>query len=430
VVPSAAFRFPPFSRLARTLFVDAASVRLGLAVPPDTGVFFAYPSLESDTLAFVPVPARQFATQAQPATTALAVAADQERLLRLVREWVREFPDSSQPYHALATSLELVGALDTPGDIEGSALGAARRALENARTTADSVAAVVAQVRILVKLDRFDAAQRLAEDRVARSHDPEPAYANEVASLAALLGQARVAAGSAGAWARAVHEIPAYGAVPLPVVEASLALLAYAAVGAPADSIARVASRLDTMLQVHPRPVRSVEAPWCDIVDRSLADAFPQLHRVPDRTWCPDNPVLSMQRALARGEDGAVRSAFRRAQEQRRGQRPGDLATEHVYHEAWLVLQAGDTAAATDFVSRQLAALPAMRSSVILDEPVESGALVRLMALRADLAAAAGDHATARRWAEPVAILWRHADPELQPLVERMRTLMAQRETH
>jgi hypothetical protein len=109
----------------------------------------------------------------------------------------------------------------------------------------------------------------------------------------------------------------------------------------------------------------------------------------------------------------------------RRDQRPGDLAIEHVYHEAWLLLQVGDTVTATAYIARQLAALPAYRATVILDEPVQSGALVRLMAMRAELAAAAHDQATARRWAEPVAILWQHADAEMQPLVARMRALMA-----
>jgi tetratricopeptide (TPR) repeat protein len=423
VVPSATFRFPPFRHLSRTLFVEGTSVRLGLAVSSDTMVFFAYPSLEHDTLAFIPVPARQFATQPRPATTPLAVAADQERLLRLVREWVREFPDSTQPFQSLATSLELVGALDAPGGIEESALRAAERARALAHTAADSVAAAVQQVRLLVKLERFDAAQRLAEAELARSPNAEAATANALASLATLVGRPRVAAGLAAAWARAVHETPAYSTVPLPVVEASLSLLSYAAVGAPTDSLAAVAARLDTLLQLHPKLSRSMDALWCDIVVRSQANAYPELRRLPDTEWCPDDPGLAMQRALARGDHAAVRSEFRRAQKMREGQLPSDLAAEHAYQEAWLTLQAGDTAEATAFISRQLSALKAMRSSVILDEPVESGALVRLMALRADLAALAGDRATARRWAEPVAILWRHASPELQPLVARMRTL-------
>src|SRR5207247_2567613 len=47
----------------------------------------------------------------------------------------------------------------------------------------------------------------------------------------------------------------------------------------------------------------------------------------------------------------------------------------------------------------------------------------RAMALRAELAAAAGDQRTARWWAQRVTTLWRDADVPLQPLVRRMRLL-------
>jgi len=49
--------------------------------------------------------------------------------------------------------------------------------------------------------------------------------------------------------------------------------------------------------------------------------------------------------------------------------------------------------------------------------------LVRAMALRAELAAAAGDRRTARWWAQRVTILWRDADDPLRSVVERMRAL-------
>jgi hypothetical protein len=62
---------------------------------------------------------------------------------------------------------------------------------------------------------------------------------------------------------------------------------------------------------------------------------------------------------------------------------------------------------------------------VIRDDPTEAAGLVRAMALRAELAARAGDRSTARQWAEPVTILWLDADPELRPVVDRMRALAA-----
>jgi hypothetical protein len=45
------------------------------------------------------------------------------------------------------------------------------------------------------------------------------------------------------------------------------------------------------------------------------------------------------------------------------------------------------------------------------------------MALRAELAAAAGDRALAARWARAVITLWSDADPPLAPTLARMRQL-------
>jgi Protein kinase domain len=424
VVPSATFRFPPFSRLARTLFVDHISVRFGFRSGRDSGNFFAYPSWVHDTLAFFPVPAAVFADAPEPPSTPQAIAANRRLLTQVVRQWVEEFPDSSQPYQELANSLELMGALDVSGEAGGSALAAARRAEATAHTAGDSVRAVVDEVRFLVKLGQFEEAARVARAQLARWRTPMPSYAAEISSLAALLGEAGAAAAWAPAWAQDLVETnPAYGAVPLPVVRTALTLYAYASVGAPGDSITRLAARLDTTVLVHPRLPAAARGPWCDVVAMPVAYAFPQIRRPPDLERCPGTPMLRMQRALARGDSAALRGAFARSEAAQQGALPGDLSMEHVYHQAWLLLQVGDTATATAFADRQLAALPALRSTVIFDAPVQTGALIRLMALRADLAARAGDRVTARRWAEPVAVLWRDADPELQPVVERMRAL-------
>ncbi|HEX6407108.1 MAG TPA: hypothetical protein VFZ90_07960, partial [Gemmatimonadales bacterium] len=57
------------------------------------------------------------------------------------------------------------------------------------------------------------------------------------------------------------------------------------------------------------------------------------------------------------------------------------------------------------------------------DQVPQVATLVRGMALRAELAAEAGDSAEAKRRARDVLVLWANADPELQPTLERMRSL-------
>jgi len=56
-----------------------------------------------------------------------------------------------------------------------------------------------------------------------------------------------------------------------------------------------------------------------------------------------------------------------------------------------------------------------------VEEAAETVMLVRLMALRADLADRRGEYAVARRWGQTVVALWTNADDALQPTVQRMR---------
>ena len=59
----------------------------------------------------------------------------------------------------------------------------------------------------------------------------------------------------------------------------------------------------------------------------------------------------------------------------------------------------------------------------LLDQLPQVTALVRGMALRAELADRAGDSTTAGRWANDVLTLWSDADQELQPTTTRMRRI-------
>jgi hypothetical protein len=54
----------------------------------------------------------------------------------------------------------------------------------------------------------------------------------------------------------------------------------------------------------------------------------------------------------------------------------------------------------------------------VLGDEAIVGALIRAMMLRADLATAARDAPTARRWGAAAATLWSNADPELQLVVQ------------
>jgi hypothetical protein len=119
-----------------------------------------------------------------------------------------------------------------------------------------------------------------------------------------------------------------------------------------------------------------------------------------------------------------VRALLRAISNSRGLERPGELSIYYTYQEAWLLLQVGDTAAATRELDASLNALPALGPD-LLNYVQDAAFLVRAMALRSDLAAKAGDDKTAGRWGAAVAELWAGADPALQGEVARMRARAA-----
>jgi hypothetical protein len=130
-----------------------------------------------------------------------------------------------------------------------------------------------------------------------------------------------------------------------------------------------------------------------------------------------------MQWKLARGDTAGVREDFRKLREVQHALRPGDIAFDGTYHEAWLLLAIRDTAGATHLLDLSLQALPTLGAGLI-DQLPEAATFIKGMALRSQLAARAGDSVTARRWARNVVELWSVADMELQPTVDSLRELV------
>jgi hypothetical protein len=75
-------------------------------------------------------------------------------------------------------------------------------------------------------------------------------------------------------------------------------------------------------------------------------------------------------------------------------------------------------------VTRGLDGIPtADRSFFVVEQNAAS--YMRAMVIAAELGHALGNRDAARRWASAVVTLWRNADAELQPTVERLRKIAA-----
>jgi tetratricopeptide (TPR) repeat protein len=431
VVPSYTFAIAgkAFAGVADVLayYAQPNYLRSGYALPPDTGLFASWAEFVGDTLAFVPHPALDLMNSApgtKSATQNEAVDWVRGRLRVVVRDWADAFPDSSAPLRAMARSLELDGALEGRGE-RRSALAAAREARRLARSADDSLAADVIEVRLLVKAQHFEDAHQVARNALQLAREPTMERAQELAGIAELLGMPNRAAELAAAAAPVVQAdtMEGFGGIALPIVEARQRLIAYASLGAPRDSIGAAASRLEELTSIHAMPGEA-ERTICRVLWYPLSVGFPVLQRASSDERCLQLSYMQrLQSAFVAGDTLGVRAQILRLDSLRVDQRPGDASIDGIYVEAWILLQVGDTVAAVRRLDRTLGALRGLGTDLVTQMP-QAGCIVRAMALRAELAAAVGDDATARRWAAPVVVLWGGVEvEELREVVVRARAI-------
>ena len=424
-----AFAGAAYARLERLFYTQAFWYRAGYALTPDTLQFAAHPGLVADTLTFVPHRKDAWLAGAPGTaspTLAAALAHNRATLRAITARWVREFPSSVDALEAHARMLETVGEIAAARSPERSALDAVRAARRAGSTdTLQQLRLAVAEVRVLVKLEQFAEARALGDSLLGRWASPDPDVARGLAGVAALTGHVNRAAQLLATDVTTPFPTPEGGQVTLPagVAAAARALLVYAAVGAPPESLSAVERRVTRLVASWVEPQRQAGARLAVLSEPAML-AFPQLgtrdaHAAP----AGGNYLLELQRSLAR-EPAAVRSGIAKIDATRGNLRAGDVAIENVYQEAWLLVAVSDTVAALERLDRSLSALPAL-GTALLDEVPQAAGLVRAMALRAELAAAAHDGTAAARWARAVTALWHDADPELGAVVARMTALTA-----
>ena len=432
IVPSVhqAFKGGAYSRLPNLLYTESNRIRRGFALAPDTIHFGAYPSLERDTLEFLPRPLTEVVAAEPgviPVSMSAAIRHNREVLREIATTWVEAYPWRADAHETLAQVLETLGEL-TAGRSRGtSALDEVRRARGTAIDASHGLRLANMQIRFLVKSEQMAAARALADSVLKANPDPTMDDARSLRGLAALTGHVHLAAGFQR------RAAPDYTfltpdweevTVPLQLTDAALGLFAYSAFGAPVDSLVELERRVERLIPSYIE--RGMRSPARQaLLDIPSVLAFPERGARPmHRPKAGGNYRLEMQWDLAQGDTAELRKKFANLREVQRDIRPGDVAFDATYHEARLLLGIGDTAQAARLLDLSLNALPTFRTA-LLDQLPEAAALVRGMALRAELAAQSGDSTTAKRWARDVVVLWSGADPELRPVVTRMQSIAA-----
>ena len=426
LVPTAhlAFAGVGFERLSALLFTESNPLRFG-AMNGDSTVFAAFASLAQDTLAFVPHPFEEIASGrvARPITSAAAITRNREQLGKLASAWATELPRSASAFEAMARVFELEGRIGVAGASDSSALSILDRARALATEVAERRRLGVMRTRLLLVSENFAAARDLADSLLESATGSDPTEAEMLKPLAALTGHVQRTLSLLASEAPTIRFRAGNGQLikpPLPVSEAGRAMLAYVSFGTPADSIVSSMRSVERAIGSYvPAGNRGIVREAVMSIPLTLVyPVFPKLSIQRDPS--AGDYLLEIQLAASRHDSAAVRSQLRAVNSMRALDRPGELSVYLTYQEAWLLLQVGDTTAATSKLDATLGALPAL-GPYILDYVQDAVFLVRAMALRSDLAALSGDARTARRWAAAVSDLWERSDTPLQSEVARMR---------
>jgi serine/threonine-protein kinase len=415
-----------YARLSQILVTSGIVLRPGHSAGADRIEFGAYQTLDHDTLVTIPYPlGNAGAAGGQPVPLAKGRALDRNRALlrRLYRNWAAGTP-TVESHAALARVLESLDEIGGEGS-KLSALEEIRRARRLAIDPGQRLMLARDEMRLLVKTGTWSRVAAFGDSLFAANPDPAADTTGALSGPAALTGRITVLASIL----RARGEAPTFALtmpngqpldVPAALEQDAAAMFAYAVTGACVDSLRGYRARVDRQLASYvpdPQQRRVVRGV---LLRRPLSVAMPcvgaaallGLDASSDR-------MVEMEQAFGAHDTAGFRATYNRLLSFRSLDRPGETALDYTYMESWILRALGDTAGATAHLDQSLEALPTL-GSFLLDYPAHSAALVRAMGLRAELAAAAGDRATAARWASAVATLWAHADPELQPYVSQM----------
>ena len=403
-----------FERVRQQLVVVAQYSRPGFSA--DGASFFGAPHLVADTLVFVPFPERAVML-AEPAAITdrdedRRIEKRQRELFRsLASSWASDARGSPVAREALAVALQLLGdptALDTMRSVI---------ALEGDGPQRFRFASTLAWMRIAFGLpDDWSALSRAgATTDSVLSADTTSSGAEMRAGLAALFGRSAYVVRTSTATNSRVDRT-----LPSPIVSATLELTLLAAMGQSARSIAEHERRVDSLISAL-LPSAEREAVRGRVFGRASRLAWSSAPlSVASMSAVRKDYLVPMLLASTRGDTAALRPMLRSLREMRRLTPPADVSFDALLPEAALLARHGDPALAAAWLDEAFADV---RTSTPDFDAIRAAALVRCLVLRAELAVRLGQPDEARRWAGAVVALWENADPELQPVVARMRLL-------
>jgi hypothetical protein len=195
-----------------------------------------------------------------------------------------------------------------------------------------------------------------------------------------------------------------------------LRLATYTAFGCPRDSIIALDARIRTNLESVVASSQTA-AFRTAILQRPLTLSVDVIGTKPIASLGPSSdPFISAILAVDAGNLAAARKLADSLAAFRAGTAAGEVTMDVVLQEAWLRTAIGDSAGAARSLDRALNGISRAPANLLEGSDLAT-ALVRAMIMRARLAHAAHDDATARTWASAAQELWGAGDPEVKAVV-------------
>jgi hypothetical protein len=423
---------PRLMEVLRTLKND---IRVGMTESDEPDFFAAFQSLISDTLAYFPYPIDRSGAPIRARDPAGLDRAIQQNRLRLKPHavtWARVSPRDPDAHETLGIILERTEEL---AGSDGSAIahiGEARR-LSLAESDSSGSAYLrnlrlaVAEVRLLLKLQRFPEAGRLADSALAwpvraGTDSVAPAADSMLIGLAALTGRpSRLLTIDARYAADYRVSVPSVSTNTLPPEVGAEAhrLSDFSAVGGPADSIVAVADRLLLKLESL-YPASQLPKVRIAVLRRPLSLATPTIGPgLLASLGETADPFGKAARALASGNLRQARRYADSLDAVYADMAPGELTMDAVFLKAWLLTAVGDTAAAVQLLDNSFLGLSKMPANTLRDAAI-AAALVRAIILRAEIAWKQNDTGSAGKWSQAAQALWGRGDPEVRSRISAL----------
>jgi tetratricopeptide (TPR) repeat protein len=418
------YRGGAFEGLMRTLYAQDYYVRAGYTEGEDSLPFMALPSLEADTLAFVAWSPEDMAENPDALSESRweAVRRNQEQVRRLTTNWVNEFPTSVTARRARALILEILGQIDSTRT-QPSALSEIVRARALATDSVQAAELATTQVRLLFKASQFHAARVLAESLFATIQS-DPTLEQEMVGMAALFGRPSLAGNLARLELTRFNAWKGPTLSPPPAIrEVGVRLLAFSSVGGPRDSVEYYHKLAHQRIRSGvPSDQRStVRSAVIDHATVLLDEAWKDPLFQPER----DDHFSLMINMLAarRGDTAAMRAHLAPVKKLRESARAWLYQAEGQLKFGRMYLLLHDTASAIGPLDVALPSLEGITPR-FFTQISQTGAFVRLLLFRMEVALAQGDLPTARRWASVAVELWGNAEPGVQPQLATARAVL------